>query len=42
MPIGAREQEVLSVDHIFHLFLLKIWNANLHESCVPQQTRQLS
>jgi hypothetical protein len=35
-------QEVLSVDQVFLQFPLKIWNANLHESCVPQQTRQLS
>jgi hypothetical protein len=36
------EQEVLAVDLVFHQFPLKIWNANLHESCVPQQTRLLS
>jgi hypothetical protein len=36
------EQELLSVDHVFHQFTLKIWNANLHESCVPRQTGQLS
>jgi hypothetical protein len=36
------EQELLLVDHVFHQFPLKIWNANLHESCVPRQTRQLS
>jgi hypothetical protein len=42
MPIGASEQEVLPVDQVFHPFPLKIGNAILHESCVPQQTRQLS
>jgi hypothetical protein len=42
MPICASEQEVLSVDQAFHPFPLKIGNANLHESCVPQQTEQLS
>jgi hypothetical protein len=41
MPIGVSEQEALPVDQAFHLFPLKIWNAILHESCVPQQTGQL-
>jgi hypothetical protein len=27
---------------VFQDFPLKIWNANLHESCVPQQDLQLS
>jgi hypothetical protein len=36
------EQELLSVDLIFRKFPLKIWNANLHESCVPRQIGQLS
>jgi hypothetical protein len=35
------EQEVLTVDQVFNQFPLKIWNANLHESCVPRQTGQL-
>jgi hypothetical protein len=26
---------------IFQAFPLKIWNAKLHESCVPQQDGQL-
>jgi hypothetical protein len=26
---------------VFHQFPLQIWNANLHESCVPQRTGQL-
>jgi hypothetical protein len=42
MPLGFSEQELLAVDQVFHLFLLKILNANLYESCVPQQTGQLS
>jgi hypothetical protein len=42
MPLCVSEQEVMLVDQVFHLFALKIWNANVHESCVPQQTRQLS
>jgi hypothetical protein len=36
MPACSGKQEVLSVDRVFHQFPLKIWNANLHESCVPQ------
>jgi hypothetical protein len=36
------EQEMLAADQVFYQFPLKIWNANLHESCVPQQTGQLS
>jgi hypothetical protein len=42
MPTSVSEQEVLSVNQVFHLFPLKIWNATLHESCVPQKTGQLS
>jgi hypothetical protein len=42
MPFRVKELEVLPVDHDFHSFTLKIGNANLHESCVPQQTGQLS
>jgi hypothetical protein len=42
MPPCLREQEMLAVDHVFHQFPLKIGNANLHESCVPQQAEQLS
>jgi hypothetical protein len=42
MPPCLNEQELLSVDHAFHQFPLKIWNAILHESCVPRQTGQLS
>jgi hypothetical protein len=42
MPLGVSEQEVLAVDQVFHLFPLRIWNANLQESCVPQQAGQLS
>jgi hypothetical protein len=34
MPTGVIEQKVLSVDQVFHLFPLKIWDATLHESCV--------
>jgi hypothetical protein len=36
------EHELLVVHHVFHLFPLKIGNANLQESCVPQKTGQLS
>jgi hypothetical protein len=42
MPPCLDEQEVLPVDPVFHQFPLKIGNANLHESCVPQQDGQLS
>jgi hypothetical protein len=42
MPACSGKQEVLSVDQVFHQFPLKIWNANLHESCIPQQDGQLS
>jgi hypothetical protein len=42
MPPGSGKQEVLSIDQVFHQFPLKIWNANLHESCVPQQGGQIS
>jgi hypothetical protein len=42
MPPCFGEQEVLAVDQGFHQFPLKIWNANLHESCVPRQAGQLS
>jgi hypothetical protein len=42
MPLKFSEKEVLSFGQVFHLLPLKIWNANLHESCVPQQTGQLS
>jgi hypothetical protein len=42
MSIYVSEQEVLSVDQDFHPFPLEIGNAILHESCVPQVTRQLS
>jgi hypothetical protein len=42
MPLCLGEQEVLPVDQVFHPFPLKIGNANLHESCVPQQAGQLS
>jgi hypothetical protein len=38
MPFCVDEQEVLAVDQYFHRFPLKIENAILHESCVPQQT----
>jgi hypothetical protein len=41
MPLSFSEQDVLSFGQVFHLFPLKIWNANLHESCVPQQTGKL-
>jgi hypothetical protein len=41
MPPCLDEQEVLPVDQVFHQFPLKIGNANLHESCVPQQAGQL-
>jgi hypothetical protein len=33
---------VLIIDQVFHQFPLRICNANLHESCVPQQGGQLS
>jgi hypothetical protein len=36
------EREVLTFGQVFHLFPLKISNANLHESCVPQRAGQLS
>jgi hypothetical protein len=42
MSACSGKQEVLSVIRVFHQFPLKIWNANLHESCVPQQDGQLS
>jgi hypothetical protein len=42
MPSCLEEQEVLLVDQVFHQFPLKNGNANLHESCVPQQDGQLS
>jgi hypothetical protein len=42
MPMCVGEEEVLSVDQVFHPLPLKIGNAILHESCVPQQTGQLS
>jgi hypothetical protein len=42
MSACSGKQEVLSTDQVFHRFPLKIWNANLHESCVPQQDGQLS
>jgi hypothetical protein len=42
MPPHSDEQEMLTVDQVFHQFPLKIWNGNLHESCVPRQTGQLS
>jgi hypothetical protein len=42
MSICVSEQEVLAVDQDFHPFPLKIGNAIQHESCVPQQTGQLS
>jgi hypothetical protein len=41
MPPCLGEQELLAVDHVFHPFPLKIWNAILHESCVPRKTGQL-
>jgi hypothetical protein len=42
MPVGAHEQEILTFEQVFHTFSLKFRNANLHESCVPQQAGQLS
>jgi hypothetical protein len=42
MPLSFIEQEVLLFGQVFHPFPLKIWNVNLHESCVPQQAGQLS
>jgi hypothetical protein len=42
MPLNFSEQGVLSFGQVFHLFPFKIQNANLHESCVRQQTGQLS
>jgi hypothetical protein len=42
MSLCFGEREVLPVDQVFHPFPLKIWNAILHESCVPQQAGQLS
>jgi hypothetical protein len=42
MPMCVSEQEVLSVDQAFQPFPLKIGNAILHESSVPQQAGQLS
>jgi hypothetical protein len=42
MPTCVSEQELLTIDQDFHPFPLKIGNAILHESCVPQQTGQLS
>jgi hypothetical protein len=42
MPLNFSEQEVLSFGQVFLPFPLKIFNANLHESCVHQQTGQLS
>jgi hypothetical protein len=42
MSLCSGKQEQLAVGRIFHQFPLKIWNANLHESCVPRQTGQLS
>jgi hypothetical protein len=42
MPPCLGEQEQLAIDHILHLFPLKILNAILHESCVPRETGQLS
>jgi hypothetical protein len=42
MSACVHEQETLSFGQVFHAFPLKIWNANLHESCVPQQAGQLS
>jgi hypothetical protein len=41
MPPYSGEQELLVVDQVFHPFLLKIWNAIQHESCVPRKTGQL-
>jgi hypothetical protein len=41
MPLNFHEQEVLTFEHDFHLFPLKILNSNLHESYVPQQAGQL-
>jgi hypothetical protein len=42
MPPPSGEQEMLTVDQIFHLFPLKLWNAIQHESCVPRKNGQLS
>jgi hypothetical protein len=42
MSLSFGKQELLAVDQVFHLFPLKILNAILHESCVPQQAGQLS
>jgi hypothetical protein len=42
MPLCFGKQEMLTVDQVFRPFLPKIGNANLHESCFPQQDGQLS
>jgi hypothetical protein len=42
MSLCFGKQELLVVDQVFHIFPLKIGNGNLHESCVPQKTGQLS
>jgi hypothetical protein len=42
MSVCVREQEILTFEQVFHAFSLKIRNANLHESCVPQEAGQLS
>jgi hypothetical protein len=42
MSPRSAKQEMLTVDRVFHQLPLKIWNANLHESCVPQQDGHLS
>jgi hypothetical protein len=42
MSAFVPEQKILTFEQVFHAFPLKIRNANLHESCVPQQAGQLS
>jgi hypothetical protein len=42
MPVCVHEQEILTLEQVFHAFPLQICNTNLHESCVPQQDGQLS
>jgi hypothetical protein len=42
MPTHVHEQEMLTLGQVFHAFPLQFLNANLHESCVPQQDGQLS
>jgi hypothetical protein len=42
MPPHSGEQEMPTIDQVFHLFPLKIGNADLHESCGHRQTGQFS